>query len=377
MFLNAIVNINKKPNDDNLKSSLNLYYGSITYLNNNYFNILKNISIVPPSQFGAVYNPSSVPSPTPSTNNLGLYYGGNITTYASYNGTYSISVYIEGYKNVVNTIDSNGSLLIETSAGTARTLLAGAPVGGNGLFYGGIDSHHLSNYSSPATVTILNSSGALIGTETSAGSGRYGLAGAAVGGNGLFYGGNSSPTGAESYSNTVTRIDSTGSLVGSETNVGSARPQLAGAAVGGNGLFRGGNPQAGYNDSVSLITFIDANGSLVGTETSVGTGVKSLAGSSVGGNGLFYAGYISASGNTNLITRIDATGSLVGNETNAGTARNGLGGASVDSYGLFYGGVSSTESNTITRINSNGAQVGVETNGGTARYNLAGTGLTS
>ena len=53
---------------------------------------------------------------------------------------------------------------------------------------------------------------------------------------GLFYGGYSS-----SLTNLVTRINACGALVGSQTNVGTARSGLAGVAVGSNGLFYGGN----------------------------------------------------------------------------------------------------------------------------------------
>ena len=50
-------------------------------------------------------------------------------------------------------------------------VFSGVPVGGNGLFYGG---------DAGAIVTRINASGALVGTETSAGTARQNLAGATV-----------------------------------------------------------------------------------------------------------------------------------------------------------------------------------------------------
>jgi len=88
---------------------------------------------------------------------------------------------------------------------------------------------------------------------------------------GLFYGG--APTGAAT--NLVTRINACGALVGSQTNIGTARQWLGGAAVGSNGLFYGGsNLGTNYN----LATRINACGALVGSQTNVGTARTEPAG---------------------------------------------------------------------------------------------------
>jgi hypothetical protein len=102
--------------------------------------------------------------------------------------------------------------------------LAGASVGSNGLFYGGCAG---STYESNL-VTRINACGALVGSQTSVGTARYGLAGASVESNskGLFYGG----CACGCYPiNLVTRINACGALVGEETNIGTARYGLAGA----------------------------------------------------------------------------------------------------------------------------------------------------
>ena len=144
----------------------------------------------------------------------------------------------------------------------------------------------------------------------------YGKSNAVV--QGTFYGGLC----AGGYSNLVTRINACGALVGSQTNAGTARSCLAGATVGSNGLFYGGWYACAASN---LVTRINACGALVGSQTNVGTARLYLAGATVGSNGLFYGGC--ACNYSNLVTRINACGALVGSETTAGTARYALAGA--------------------------------------------------
>jgi hypothetical protein len=286
---------------------------------------------------------------------VGLFYGGG-----SLSGSGCTP-----YVNIVTRINACGALVgSQTNVSTIKTLMAGAKVGANGLFYGGVPTCGcLAN-----AVRRINACGALVGSQTNAGTGRYTFAGASVGANGLFYAG-------ATALNIVTRINACGALVGSQTNVGTARRALAGALVGANGLFYAGrNTCADQN----LATRINACGALVGSETSVGIARCSLGGALVGSNGLFFAG---APGSpTNTVTRINACGALVGSETNVGTSRQFLSGADVGSNGLFYGGSTGFSClfpgpNTVTRINTCGALVGSQTNVGTARSNLAGAGL--
>jgi hypothetical protein len=130
-------------------------------------------------------------------------------------------------------------------------------VGSNGLFYGGTAAQ--------AYVTRINACGALVGSQTTVGTARYGLGGAAVGSNGLFYQGTS---GGTSY-NLVTRINACGALVGSETNVGVTGYYLTGAKVGVNGLFLNTN----------IVTRINACGAFVGCSlTGISGGVSSAGG---------------------------------------------------------------------------------------------------
>jgi hypothetical protein len=251
-----------------------------------------------------------------SAGNNGLFYGGSI--FQLKDG------YL--YYNIVNRINSSGaSVGSETNVGTARAALSGATVGGNGLFYGGDTDVRLN------TVTRINSSGALVGSETNVGTARAALSGATVGGNGLFYGGN-----VDLYPSIIsTRINSSGALVGSETNVGTrTRFDLAGATVGDNGVFYGGTALVNsFYAHFNIVTRINSSGTLVGSDTNVGTGRSALGGATVGDNGVFYGGATVASDNAvtnfNTVTRINSSGALVGSQTNIGTARRYIGGAGI------------------------------------------------
>jgi hypothetical protein len=91
-----------------------------------------------------------------------------------------------------------------------------------GMYYGG----RYGDYTYYNTVTRINSSGALVGSETAVGTARSYTGGASVGDYGVYYGGYTG-----SYSNKVTRINSSGALVGSETAVGTAREYVGGAST--------------------------------------------------------------------------------------------------------------------------------------------------
>jgi hypothetical protein len=161
--------------------------------------------------------------------------------------------------------------------------------------------------------------------------------------------------------------------------VGTAKYSPAGALVGTNWLFYGGDsgPNLACNP-VNIVTRINACGALVGSQTNVGQARTLLAGAPVGANGLFYGGSVYGVGSVNIVTRINACGALVGSQTNVGTARMYLTGAPVGSNGSFNGGSSSlvygTLNNIFTRINACGAQVGCQTNIGSARTAPMGSG---
>ena len=133
------------------------------------------------------------------------------------------------YSNVVR-INPCGTKVGTTPAiGTARWCHAGAVVGVNALFYGGTSVPCCN--SGLTLVTRINACAALVGSQTNAGSnGRIDIGGALVGVNGLFFGGlqglfNSAPV------NRVTRINACGALVGTETTAGTGRMSVASASA--------------------------------------------------------------------------------------------------------------------------------------------------
>jgi hypothetical protein len=291
------------------------------------------------------------------------------------NGTTQISLNDLTVRNLAGI--PSGAIALNNFYGKSRAM---------GIFYGGY-STALTN-----TVTRINACGALVGSETAIGTARYDLAGASVGFNGLFYGGSNGTTCLWSgIKNLVTRINSCGALVGSETSIGTPRMYLAGALVGSNGLFHGGAICCFH--SLCIVTRINACGALVGSQTNTGSYLRhSHAAAKVGSNGLFYGGrftcfYYDGCGypigydcNVNTVARINACGALVGSQTSVGSARDVLAGASVGSNGLFYGGCAcypSNESNLVTRINACGALVGSQTSVGSARSVLAGASVES
>jgi hypothetical protein len=279
-----------------------------------------------------------------------------------------------GISNTATRINACGALIgSQTTVGTARGLLAGAKVGNNGLFYSGYNSCYVASN----TVTRINACGALAGFETTVGViRRNNLAGATVGSNGLFYAGYYSSCCGGGPNNFVTRINACGALVGSQTSAGSVKACLAGATVGSNGLFYGGYSFVCFC-ATNIVTRINACGALVGSETTAGTTKCALAGATVGSNGLFYGGQFCYYP-INTVARINACGALVGSQTSVGTGRNNLAGATVGSNGVFYGGrdICFNYLNTVTRINACGALVGSQTSVGSAvGCGPAGAGL--
>ena len=115
-------------------------------------------------------------------------------------------------ENVANAFRFNGVDITQVFFNNASVWLQilGATTG---VFYSGATTA-VTNI-----VTRINNSGTLIGSETNVGTARFALAGAGLGTTGVFYNG------------VVTRINDSGTLIGSETNVGTARNYLAGAGL--------------------------------------------------------------------------------------------------------------------------------------------------
>lgn len=244
-----------------------------------------------------------------------------------------------------------------------------------GIYYGGVITSGLTNSN---LATRINVCGALIGSQTTVGTARVQPAGATIGSNGVFYGGYI--TSPFTYFNTVTRINSSGALVGSETNVGTARYNIGGALIGTNGVYYGG-----FTSSPAvcrrLITRINACGAIVGSEVTVALACASVnRGAPVGSYGMYHNECLAG---TN--TKLNSCGSIVAKYTGVGTTRNSKGVSSVGSVMMIYGGCNYTcclycscttiytYCNTATRVNVCGALVGSQTNVGTARASSTGS----
>jgi hypothetical protein len=242
----------------------------------------------------------------------GLFYGGLTTASAR--------------TSLVTRVNTCGALVgSETNVGTARYGLSGAFVGCNGLFYGGDCTANARK------VTRINACGSLVGASQTCLSyyKSYG-AGASAGSYGLFYAG-CETTNPNISVQSVRRINGCGNQVGSDTQVGQNRSRLAGTKVGTNGLFYGG--VQGYYCCAcgflccfawtNTVTRINACGSLVGSETSITPQRGQHGASTVGSNGIFYGGicYNSTFAATNKVIRINACGAQVGSETTAGSNR--------------------------------------------------------
>lgn len=252
-----------------------------------------------------------------------------------------------------------------------------------GLFFGGWNGSAMTN-----TVTRINKCGSLIGTNASVGTVRQGHGGGRAGCNAVMWSGQIADF---SYTTLTTRIDASGALVGSQTNVGTARRASAGTAqaVGSNAMFAAGSVCCFCGLNSSLVTRVNSSGALVGSQTNATPTRNSAAGAVIGSNAVIYAGcftfYCICSSSVcytaiNNIRRINACGATVGSATTGGVARAYLAGARAGSVGVYHGGStpqSGIYQNVATRINACGALVGSQTNVSATRQQQGGAPVCS
>lgn len=264
--------------------------------------------------------------------------------------------------NRVTRLNACGALIGNNTFTTQALRLAASGTSCNvGVYY-------QCGYSGGTSVARVNSSGALVGSITNAGTARGGQAGARTGANLLVWGGAVIVScGCCTYESpvcTVTRINGSGNLVGSEGSVafgGYASVFTGWAAASStstNSLFYSGG---------NLMQRINACGAKVGSNTNAGTNITRAfnAAAQIGANAcrnggvaVFYAGLACGFLARNCVTRVNACGALVGSVTNVGTARYKLTGVTIGSVGVFYGGCPGCKRST--RINVCGALVGSE-----------------
>ncbi len=292
---------------------------------------------------------------TPPLPTTGLFYGG-------FGGT---------QLNTLTLINKNAVLIQpESNIGTARSGFAGASASTNALFYCGNDNTQDTN-----TLTIVDIIGTLIQSESHIGTIRGYLAGANLGSNAMFYGGWGQISRAWNYFNLLTILNSTGVLIGSEINVGTAREDLTGTNIGLNVLYYGGWYTDGVNDIPSnTVTILTGTGTLALAESSVAVARDYPVATTIDGNVLIYSGYINSE--LNDLFWISPTGTPIGIEANIGTARSDAVGASINNQGLYYSGsVPGSFTNIVTIIDGNSTLVLVEAMVGTARSDASAASL--
>lgn len=219
-------------------------------------------------------------------------------------------------------MNSSGALVGSlTNVGTARGGPAGARAGANLLVVGGYYFVCCSCYSyevPTCLVTRINGSGALVGSEsTITGVGfvtafNSWAAATSTSSNVIFYG-----NGTNLY-----RVNSCGVKVGSTTSAGSLnKASNAGAQIGANACRNGGVSTfyagiwCAYNFFITnSVTRINACGALVGSVTNVGTARWRLSGMTIGSSGIFFGGNDATYSCGRRMTRINVCGAIVGSE---------------------------------------------------------------
>ena len=218
-------------------------------------------------------------------------------------------------------LNASGTTIAQsTSTFFSYTNAAGVPIGGYALTYAGSQNDLITN-----SVFRTNTSLSRVGSETQVGTRRYSVAGGLAVNNAIFVGGIDSNYSAV---RTLTRINSSGAIVGSEsTNVAVLRYGAAGANIGSNAVFWGGTDGT-FGTSVSTVERINDNGAKAGGDTSISQQGRYPGAASVLTIAIFYGGSPAFTPTNNCI-RIDGNGNKVGATTSLGTARELLAGAGI------------------------------------------------
>ena len=212
-----------------------------------------------------------VASDTANASGVSVKYGSAMTNFGS--SGQAISAFgtnvDEAFVNTRNIIANTGAIANDVSgAGTARTVAAGAPYGGDKaiIAYG---------YPDPSTnVSNLVTNTGVVGSD------RTGVGTARVNPSAAGYGEDKAIFAYGEYGNKVNLVSNTGVVASDTTAGGTARNLGAGATYGGDkALFWGGNADPGGKLNVySLVT----NQGVVGNnQTGVGTAKSNIMGTNI------------------------------------------------------------------------------------------------
>jgi hypothetical protein len=347
------------------------------------------------TEFGGV-NPISISEyygkaagiPASGTISLSVFYGASagpvtndpyFTQYAMFYGgtTYSGSGYTPVYtyyNTLTRTLYTGSSIALvgsETSIGTGKRGTSGGTVSNKAVFTCGYNTGMVQEH------ILTNSTGALLNSTTSVNGYAFSsLSGASVDGDRATYlNGGYANNAVPSYQYWWYTDDSL--VVGTSTSIGTYRYLTGGAGIGSKALFQGGRTTS--NVDSSLLTRSNRNGTLVAAETIVGTAAINRASAGVNLTALFYGGYYMQGNQT--LTRCDEDGTFLSEDSTLANSERYqyecAGGLSNISnpvmviYAGNYGG-DNAWTNKSSAINEAGVMVAFSWALGTARFELGG-----
>lgn len=295
-----------------------------------------------------IENPGDIDPPEPGIN-LGLFYGGT-----------------GGIGDKVTRITAQATLYkTETTVGTQRPSLAGAPCGVNALFYGGGTSVAPLN-----RATVISPYGGLVGAELSVGPARLAHVGGIHDGVSLFHSG----VGTAAIQNSLSRFNNVATYLNEITFVSSAaKSQHAAANMASSMMCWGLNP---WNSQSSLLGFNGA-GTVIHRTDNIGVGRERSAGASASGIAIFNGGDVNNT--SNRCTTFSDTFTVLQSNIAVGITRMDHGSASIANNAMFYNGASSVTPTNANATIMNSALTILFTNTfiGTVRSSVSGCGVTT
>lgn len=192
-------------------------------------------------------------------NDVAVMYGGAFATYLN---------------NVTRFVNDATMVGAETFVGLPRSVLAGASVSSNALFYGG----YSAGGDTSNRVTRVNSLGMMVGNESSVEPEMVNHAGCEVSDVGIFLGMSESGLSSE-----VVRIKGDGVLASKNAFITPGRMNLGAAGVGTVAIFYGGDAYVESGGDYDIVKNnrcirMKGNGTILGLETNIGTARSNLSG---------------------------------------------------------------------------------------------------
>lgn len=242
-------------------------------------------------------------------------------------------------------VDSNG-YRVDTEGRVRGTPY---PLPNLNIYYGGFNDTLFNN------TTLIDSSLTLVKSESNLSKARTGVAGAGLFNTGIFTGG-ANTNGDMPTETNITLINSDGTLKGNDKGLAKSIVNHSGVGIIDRAIFYGGYQVVKSNE----VSAFNEDGDKLFTKESIGTARYRLASTNLNGLGFFFSGH-NGTNLTRTLSIINYSGSLVNEEATIGTARVMAGGGTADDIAMFFGGEGSkTNTGLLTRINISGTMVGNE-----------------